>query len=73
MDIGGLAKALAGEAQNRGAVEDAVDGGDGLAVGGEEAGPFGEADISGDDDRSLTMSSAHDAVEVVGMLTVETL
>jgi hypothetical protein len=39
VDFAGLAKALASETEDGGAVEQAVDGRDCLAVGGKEAGP----------------------------------
>jgi hypothetical protein len=73
MDAPGRWEALTREAWDRGAIEEAVDGGDRLAVRGEDPGPAGEADMYGDDDGALAMPGRDDAGEVVGVPAVMAL
>jgi len=67
----GLAFALAGEAQDCRAVNEPVDGGDGLGLGGEEAFPVREACVGGDQRRAVAVPSRDQAEEVLGCGGVE--
>jgi hypothetical protein len=54
-DLPGLSEAFAGEAEDGGLVDEAVDGGDGLGFGGEEGVPVVEAGVGGEEDGALSM------------------
>src|SRR3990172_4163220 len=70
-DLLGVAEALAGEAEDRGLVDEAIDGGDGARLRREEMLPAGEAGVGGEDDGRLAIPGGDEAVEVVGGLLVE--
>jgi len=60
-------KALAGEAQNAGTIDEAIDSGHGDGLGGEERLPAGEARIGGQHDGADTVAGGDDAEEMAGL------
>jgi hypothetical protein len=70
-DVLGLSEALAGEAEDGGLIDEAVDGGDSLCFGGEERAPVVEACVGGEEDGSLSMSRGDEPEEVLCGVGIE--
>ena len=66
-DLPGRTEARAGEAQNAGRIDEAIDGGHGDSLRGEERLPAGEARIGGQDDGADTVAGGDDAEEMAGL------
>lgn len=64
--VEGVAQAFAGEAQNDGAIDQAVHSGHGGLFGWEEGSPFRETRVGRDHDGALLMTGTDDAEEAVG-------
>lgn len=63
-----LSEALSGEAQDGGAIDESVGGGDSGGLGGKESLPLGEAGVGGEDDGALSVPGGDDTKQIVGGL-----